>query len=355
MKRQTAIAACAIGGVAALAIGGPKLLSSDRALADDQPTETAAPSYDLDSVVKRDLTEERSANGSVGFGKISTLPIEASGLVTKAVERNTILTSGDVLVRIANKPVFVADGEQPLYRDLRRVGNGETDAAGDKIGYLKGDDVTQLQQFLIDQGFDDKGRLSADGTFGLSTERAVKAWQRDVGHTATGVVDRTQIVFVDGSVRVESAPEVGQPFSEITVTSTAPTVTISVTSKTRSFFEAGTEVAVESGSASTKGTVTSLKRTVGQDGSPSYEVEIEISGDELGDAESVKVISTKIVAGEVLSVPVSALIALAEGGWAVQVDDGSGPKLTAVTLNQVVDGFAAIEGVDEGTEVVVPA
>lgn len=316
---------------------------------------TQAAQVETVTVTRGDLTETVDRNGSVGFGSESTLPIEADGLVTETRESGDTVGPGEVLVRISNRPVTLAEGTQPLYRELRRVGAGERDVANDRIGLQTGPDVEQLQRFLLAAGFDDNGRLEADGTFGLTTERAVEDWQRDVGHPATGKVDRSQLVFVAGQVRIESAPAVGQLFSSVSVTSGSPKVTLTVSDAQRSFFAVGSNVELESLGSTATGQVTSQKRTVNEEGSTAYAIEIELAaGSDLGDAETAKVIATKTSAENVLSVPVRALVALAEGGWAVQVDASGGPMLTAVELGLVIDGRAEISGIDEGTELVVP-
>jgi len=307
------------------------------------------------TVVRGDLTETSEANGVVGFGRATVLPIEATGLVTQTPESGDFVAVGQELLRVADQPVVLASGSQPLYRELRRVRGGERDEAGDRVGPQTGLDVEQLQAFLVNAGFDAKGRLEIDGEFGLSTERAVEDWQRSVGHPATGRVDRSQLVFVDGPVRIETAPFVGESFVSITVTADTPVVSFSVTSKQRTFFEVGAPVGLESASVSATGFVTEAKRAVSDDGSTRYDVTVELdAGADLGDAETANVTSSRTIAAGVLTVPVRALIALAEGGWAVQVDGPSGATLTAVELGDVVNGIAEISGVDEGTELVVP-
>jgi peptidoglycan hydrolase-like protein with peptidoglycan-binding domain len=294
-------------------------------------------------------------NGTVGYGDTATLLAQADGVVTDAPESGETLRPGDELVRVANRPITLAQGEQPLYRELRRVAGGERDEAGDRLGLQKGADVEQLQRFLLDAGFDDKGRLEADGEFGLSTERAVKVWQRSRGLPATGKVDGSQLVFVAGQVRIESAPKVGQSFSPIEVTSGTPKVTITVTARQREFFAIGASVDVDSATQSATGTVTDVERRIGDDGSTRFRVEIELDpGESVGDAEAVKVTSIQITESDVLTVPVRALVALAEGGWAVHVSTPTGSQLTAVELDDVVNGVASISGVGEGTQVVVP-
>ncbi len=312
------------------------------------PTETI-------EVTRRDLSEEVKLTGTVSHGEANSLPIDADGLVTSAPSQDDIVQPGDELIRIDDRPVTLAEGSVPLYRELRRIGRYEVDEAGDRLGLQEGEDVAQLQRFLLSKGFDDEERLEADGIFGITTERAVKAWQKDLGVPATGKVDRSQLVFVDGPRRVDAAPEVGMRFDQVTVGAVTPSIQLEVSSRQRPFFTEGTSVSIESDAGEAPGIVTELKRTTGADGSTRHAVTVEFVADAPAGLETTDVVSTRILAENVTTVPVRALVALAEGGWAVQVETDDRLQLTAVDLGTVVDGMAEIDGLDEGTLVVVPA
>jgi len=75
------------------------------------------------------------------------------------------------------------------------------------------------------------------------------------------------------------------------------------------------------------------------------------------DQAPVDVKVTRSTAENVLAVPVTALLALAEGGYAVEVADGSGTRLVAVEVGSYADGYAEVSGsgLAEGMTVVVPA
>ena len=57
-------------------------------------------------------------------------------------------------------------------------------------GLPKSDDIQELQEYLIELGFD-LGSYGADGDFGSKTEKAVQDFQKKYGLTVTGVFDKT--------------------------------------------------------------------------------------------------------------------------------------------------------------------
>ena len=64
-----------------------------------------------------------------------------------------------------------------------------------------------------------------------------------------------------------------------------------------------------------------------------------------------------VVAEDALIVPASALLALAEGGFAVEVPAPDGTRLVGVDVGEVLDGRAEVSGRDiaEGGQVVIPS
>ncbi len=346
---------CAAGLVLAGAVGAVAVTNGADAATTEESTTRPLIDTERAAVTRGDLVETHDANGQLGYGTVHTLAITAQGVVTAAPEVGDVLDPGDAAVEIDKRPVTLVAGDTPLYRELRRVRGWERDAAGDKLGEQNGDDVRQLQDHLLANGFDDEGRLDADGTFGVSTERAVKDWQRSVGHPATGKVDGTQILFLDGPVRVDSAPDRGSAFDQMRVTSTDPTVTVTIDRRVRSFYPEGSTVELESVNGRSTGTVVKVERTVGGDGGTAYELDIRVDDAvALGDADSVKVIASDVKAADVLTLPVRSLLALAEGGWAVQIDVDGELVLRAVEIGEIVDGRVEVTGLAEGDEVVVP-
>ncbi len=328
----------------------------------ENPAEAAEPESaadtELASVIRQDVVETEKTNAEVGFGTSITLPIEAEGLVTWALPIGSVLTSGDVVVKVSGRPVVLVVGESPLYRPLRLVGRFEVDEARTRLGQQSGPDVAQLQNYLLDLGFDDKGRLKADGVFGLSTQRAVKTWQTFFGHPATGVVDSSQLVFMTSEVLLRTELTVGQEFAPIDVTGSDTVLTVRGSTSLRDFFEVGGTVQVNT-EPPTTGTVTRSTRVSGGDDGVRQLIEISIEGadpDDLG--QTVEVVGSLTRASDVLTIPVRALIAKTDGTWRVEVDSGAGDGVgvdrVSVELVDVHGTTAVVDGLSEGDQVVIP-
>ena len=87
-------------------------------------------------------------------------------------------------------------------------------------------------------------------------------------------------------------------------------------------------------------------------------VPVDLTVDELidlPDGTPVTVLVGVVSATGVLAVPVEAIVALAEGGFAVEVVDGATTHYVRVTLGAFADGMVEIDGdVADGQHVVVP-
>ncbi|WP_448058950.1 peptidoglycan-binding domain-containing protein [Cellulomonas hominis] len=103
----------------------------------------------------------------------------AQGTVTSVdVGSDATVAAGDVLFHIDLRPVVLAQGDVPTFRELAEGASGA--------------DVAQLQEFLREAQF---LTAPADGTFGSRTTAAVRQWQKSLGLAATGVVQDGDIVF----------------------------------------------------------------------------------------------------------------------------------------------------------------
>ncbi|MGD2051198.1 MAG: peptidoglycan-binding protein, partial [Acidimicrobiia bacterium] len=115
----------------------------------------------------------------------------SNGTVTSVAAAGTTLEQGDVLYTVDGEPVVLLYGDIPAYRALR---DGRDD--------LEGDDVLQLEEALDALGYNTSGSLSIDGVFTSYTADLVEDWQADIGAVADGSVDLGEVVFLPGPVTV---------------------------------------------------------------------------------------------------------------------------------------------------------
>ncbi len=311
-------------------------------------------------------TSASDASGSTG----STNGTGSPGIVTWLPEVGATVGRGDTLYRVDGKPIVLMIGKLPAWRTL-------------KTGVSDGPDVRQLELNLVELGYDPKGKIVVDEHFGPATKAAVKRWQKDLGISRTGAVRLGRVVFLPGQRRVSSlSTEVGARLSTgatvMETTSRRQVVTVALETTKRSLVEVGDAVTVElpdggevSGEITGIGSVatSSAEEETGdaqgaQSGTAdasdaTIDVEIrltEASAVEL-DLAPVDVEVRRDTRADVLAVPVAALLALAGGGYAIEVLDGAATRLVAVEPGMFADGYVEIEGdgVTEGMEVVVPA
>jgi peptidoglycan hydrolase-like protein with peptidoglycan-binding domain len=266
--------------------------------------------------------------------------------------------------------VFVAG---PVTVGTLTAAVGDTVPGGTRLGTARGDsggsegaDVEQLEAALARLGYD-PGPI--DGVYTTATQAAVLAWQESVGADTDGVVDLGEVVFRPGPIRISEnaltvgdtvaggAPVLGASSDQVQVTVALPADEqglLAVDDRVTVILPDGTEAG---------GTVTFVD-TVATRNTQSMEVtfKVIVALDDVSvaaglDQAPVDVeVVTDFRAG-VLAVPVTALLALAEGGYAVEVDDGAGGTfLVAVDPGMYADNLVEVTagGLQPGDRVVVP-
>jgi peptidoglycan hydrolase-like protein with peptidoglycan-binding domain len=230
-----------------------------------------------------------------------------------------------------------------------------------RSGVADGADVAQLEQNLTDLGFG--ADLTVDEDFDSHTSAAIKAWQDSRGLKKTGAIDPSDVVIEPGPVRVaEQRARVGAQVSPeiLSVTSVEQVVTLDVALDKIELLNVGDAVKIELPDDSrVDGTVATIGRvaTVAQEGSSATiaaSVSLAAPVESL-DAAPVDVVVTTQKATGVLVVPIRALVALAEGGYAVEKVSGASTQLVGVEPGEFGDGIVAVtgEGLAEGDTVVV--
>lgn len=276
------------------------------------------------------------------------------------VEEDGVVQLGDVIFIPGEADVLGVGVEVG-----QTVGPGQpvvTITAGDS---LQGADVLQLEEALVNLGYE--GPV-VDGTWDDGTKAAVLAWQSDVGLETDAVVDLGEVVFLPATVRVnEVLASVGTSVNPgtpvLAISSADKSVTFDLPAGDQGLIAVGQEVNIELPDGSdTPGTVTSVASvaTAQQGGGASFEVKVVLDDPAvaagLDEAPvDVEVISDSV--SNVMAIPVSALVALAEGGYAVEVDAGGGTtQLVAVDPGFYADGLVEVasDGLAVGDLVVVP-
>ncbi len=262
--------------------------------------------------------------------------------------------------------LIVMYGSTPAYRTM---------SAG-----LQGDDVRQLEENLADLGYAGGEGFSVDGVFDDATAAAVADWQGATGQDPDGMVGAEDVVFVAGPVRVGSwaqGVEVGQQLTagsalaSLTVIQTPVDGRMSTTQRVvalmplsdRDLVSEGIAVNVElPDNTDLAGTVTAINPSPvldDQTGENAVEVTILLAEPAsevwIGAMVDVEIVETLIE--DALVVPATALLALVEGGYAVEVltEDGSA-RLVGVETGLFVDGDVEVLSPDltAGMRVVVP-
>jgi multidrug efflux pump subunit AcrA (membrane-fusion protein) len=221
-----------------------------------------------------------------------------------------------------------------------------------------GADVLQLERNLKAMGFAPKG-MKVDRHWSNKTTRAVKRWQKSINRTRDGTLDASDIAFLPGPIRVAGhAATLGSHVAPgapvLGASSASRVVTLDLSASRQDLATPDQAVSVELPDGTLiNGTIREIGRvaTVDQEGgSATVPVTIDIdpaaSLPEL-DAAPVTVHAVVTRHDDVLAVPVSALVALLEGGYAVEVvDDDGSRRYVAVETDLFDDGWVEIRGDD---------
>lgn len=247
-------------------------------------------------------------------------------------------------------------------------------------GMPSGKDVEQLNTNLAALGY---GSGLGGESFGSATEAAIRAFQSAHGMVVTGELPLGSVIFKQSAVRVTSVtPEVGAsaaPGPVLGVTSTVSQVSIALSAAQQASVKVGDRVSIAlPNQQTTPGVVSSVGKVAkspsnkggegggggenGEEGGPTIEVDVTPSDPSATghlDEAPVTVSITTASVPNALVVPIDALLALAGGGYALEVAEGSAHRLEAVTLGLFDDaeGLVQVSGksVSAGQRVVVAA
>ena len=367
-RRRVILAATGVAAVAGVSIGLVAATTgrgrpSGPAAGSAAPTATATVTY-------RTLTSQQQVAGTMGYSGSYSIVNRASGTLTSLPSTGQVVRQGHVLYRVDTGPVVLLYGSTPAYRDLTE---GES-----------GPDVQSLNADLVALG--DATSASLDPTsdyFGAATAAAVDTLQANLGVSQTGTLTWGEAVFAPGPVRVTSVNATkGTPAQTgavvLQATSTTRQVTVNLDAAQQSYVKAGDQVTITlPDQATTAGTVTSVSSVAtsgsssggssssGSSGSNSATVQVTIALRDPGatgtlDQAPVQVAITTATAPDVLTVPVTALLAQPGGGYAVEITGpGATRTILPVTVGLFDDAQGLVQvsgsGLQAGQHVVVPA
>ncbi len=343
---------------------------------DPDPDDTRDPEDTLGADTDQqgsDQTEDGDRDGDAdggdgGGGGAAGGETQGSGTVTWLARPGTLIGRGGILYKLDDTPVILMYGSTPAYRRMA-------------VGISDGPDVRQLEANLVALGYG--AGVTVDDQFSSATAEAVKRWQASLGLTETGAVELGRVVFLSGARRAGSriatvGSAVGSGSEILNMTSTRRVVTVELDVAKQSLVRKGDRVIVTLPDGTTVGgRITSIGRVAhakaGDDGSGSgLGGESESGGGELVidmtvvlrsehgisrlDEAPVTVEIAQETKRDALAVPVSALLAQAGGGYAVEVLDHGRRKLVVVRTGLFAGGYVAISGrgIGEGVKVVIP-
>ena len=346
-RLRTVLVIGAAGAVAAAVAGAAVGLGGGAA----GTTRGTGPVLATAPVTRATLTQTQQVNGTLGYGAPVTVTGAGSGVITWLPAPGTVIGRGQPVYRADNRPVPLFYGRLPLYRPLQ---------AGDT-----GADVTEVERNLAALGYTG---VTVDKYYTAATAAAVWAWQHDNGLTPTGVLTPAEVVLAPGKLRVASlAAHLGDPAtgSALTYTGTRRVVQVALDVALQRLARRGAAATVTLPDGSTVGGRVATVGAVATAGTSATDpatiaVTVTIAHQAaLGrlDLAPVTVKLTSARVKNVLTVPVAALVALAGGGYGVQVATGTATRYVPVQLGMFAGGRVQVTGpgLAAGTRVGVPS
>jgi peptidoglycan hydrolase-like protein with peptidoglycan-binding domain len=336
------------GLVAAAVLGTGAVVALTRVSAGEanaKPEEAAPP--ETVEVLRATLADQQTETGTVAYGTERPLSGRKPGTVTGLPAEGAVLDRGKSVYSVDAKPVPLFYGALPLYREL-------------SAGVDDGPDVKVVEENLAALGY--QGFGTPDEKYTAATATAVRKWQKANGLEQTGAIGQGDAVVQPGAIRVAAVSvQLGAPAGGdlMKVTGTDRAVAVELEKSKQRYAKVGDKVELEiTGGKPTTGTITGVAQGA-DSGLPGEKPKLAVtvvlddqSAAEGLDAVSASVLFTVGKRENVLTVPVGALLALTEGGYAVEAADDH--RLIAVETGLFAKGRVEIsgEGVTEGLRVV---
>lgn len=337
-----------------------KLTQAQNQLASAQTQATQSRDQN-EAKLNADLAALRSAQSALATAEASA--VNPGTTYTSLPAVGAKVAQGQALYSVSGIPVPLFYGTTTLWRDLQ-------------LGVSDGPDVGELNANLIALGFG--SGLAQSNHFSDATQAAVEAWQASIGAPQSGVVHLGDVVVEPGAVIVRSVtPSVGgavQPGTIMQVTSTTRDVTVALDVGQQGQVKVGDAVTITlpngrstTGTVSFVGSVATTPSSNGNGGNnnstPTIEVDITLNDPSAAgnlDQAPVQVSITTASVPDGLVVPVTSLVALSGGGYAVEVVNADGRHHLVAVQTGLFDDAAGLvqvtaDGLHSGDHIVVPA
>jgi multidrug efflux pump subunit AcrA (membrane-fusion protein) len=399
-----------------LATARATLASDTQALAGHQATLAAARAKEEVDCAGDSAAEAVSANsspssedGSPGAGgsscssdvqAVSSAQQTATGAATKITGDRSQVSSAEKQLATAQSSLSTARSSAALYGQgttftalpsvgqIVRRGQSLYEIGGQPVlllygsvqptrafvaGMSPGQDVAELNANLQALGY--RHEFGGD-EFTAATEAAIRALQAAHGASVTGELLLGSVAFEQGPVRVTSVtPTVGStvmPGPVLDITSTARQVKLALDASEQGSVKVGDTVTITlpdnqttPGRIAYVSSVATSPSSAGKGGEEESAPTVEVDATPTDPAATghldqapVNVEITTESVTNVLAVPVDALLALAGGGYAVEVAESRVHRLVAVTVGLFDDAEGLVQvsgqGLSAGQRVVVP-
>jgi hypothetical protein len=321
----------------------------------------------LVTVTRRSLSAQMQVTGTLGYAGNYSVLGRQTGTVTWLPEPGQVVGEGQVLYRVDDVPVVLLYGSTPAYRTL---------AEDTTVPHLAGKDVAQLNHDLVALGYVDRADVESKwDTFNWATKAGVAKLQRHLGVAQTGTFALGRVVFVPTAARITALQaNVGGPATGTVMhaSSTTRTINVALNADLQSEVKSGDQVTVTlPNGGTTPGRIAVVGKVAtipsnnagGNDSSPTVPVTIRptdpAATGNLDQAPVLVTITTNTVR-DALTVPVNALLALAGGGYAVEVTNANGTRRRVSVSPGLFDEATGLvqvtgSGLAAGQSVVAPA
>ncbi|MFT4029410.1 MAG: peptidoglycan-binding protein [Protaetiibacter sp.] len=308
------------------------------------PVEAAAASEPVTAAVElTTLTSRVRLNAQLSYGDAAPLPA-AGGTITVLPAAGSVVETGHQVYEADGHPVVLFRGSRPFWREL-------------SVDSEDGEDIRQLQQNLAGLGLYSG---TADGDFGWETRQAVRDWQKSLGVAQTGVFSPSTVVVADApGIRIaQLTARLGDTgASPATYTETSLRATAKLTEAQARELTAGTPVTVTLPDGSEIDTELAAVDPGGQptgDGDATTSPSATVEFPDQTQVAAAGAVSVRITIRDdteqtpTLVVPATALVATADGGYAVEVYADGRITRTPVEIGLVAD--ARVQLLASGTE-----